>query len=96
MAAEDLNAIYQKLGTLSLEELRALNHIIVTIVNQQIKIKAMQAACTFMVGDKVTWMSKRGCPVDGVVTKVKSKNIDVDAGVNGRWVVTATMLKKVV
>lgn len=83
------------LNKMSDDELRALNSTVVSMLKGRIKSKAVMAAQSFQVGQKVEWDSKRGYPIQGVVTKVKIKMIEVDAGSNGRWNVTATMLRSV-
>ena len=94
MSIEVLNNVIQELGSLTTGELKVLNHRIVEIFKHQDKMNAMAAAGTFLVGDKVCWTGKRGY-MEGVVTKIKSKNIDVNAGDKGQWIVTASMLKKI-
>lgn len=83
------------LNKMSDDELRALNSAVVTMLKGRIKSKQISAAQTFRVGQKVEWDSKRGYPIQGTITKVKIKMIEVDAGSNGRWNVTATMLRAV-
>ena len=83
------------LTKLSDDELRSLNSAVVAVLKGRMKSKAVTAAQSFQVGQKVQWQSKRGYPVTGVVTKVKIKMIEVDAGKEGRWNVTATMLKAI-
>lgn len=83
------------LNKLSDDELRSLNSAVVSMLKGRIKSKAVAAAQAFYVGQKVQWQSKRGYAIQGTVTKVKIKMIEVDAGSEGRWNVTSTMLKAV-
>ena len=53
--------------------------------------KTAAKARTFKVGQKVRWHGKRGY-MEGVIEKVNKKNIIVDAGPNGSWRVTASLL----
>lgn len=94
MSTEAYNEVVHLLTKLSTDELRALNSIIVDRVKLDFKMNAMRAATTFVVGDKVRWTGKNGTK-EGVITKIKSKNIDIDAGIHGKWVVTATLLQKI-
>ena len=45
----------------------------------------------FKVGQKVTWTGKRGFQ-EGTITKINRKNIVVDAGSNGMWNVSPSLL----
>lgn len=83
------------LSKLSDDELRSLNSAVVSMLKGRIKSKAVATAQTFSVGQKVQWQSKRGYAIQGTITKVKIKMIEVDAGSEGRWNVTATMLKAI-
>jgi hypothetical protein len=94
MSTEAFNSVVAGIAQLTTDELRAVNTIICDKFKQTAKINAMQAATTFNVGDKVRWTGKHGTR-EGVITKIKSKNIDVDAGIHGRWIVTATLLSKI-
>jgi len=94
MSTEVLNKIMVDLDTLTLDELKILNIRIVDTFKFHVKMNAMKAAGTFNVGDKAYWDGKRG-HIEGVVIKIKSKNIDVNAGAMGLWNVTASLLKKI-
>jgi hypothetical protein len=94
MSTEAFNTVLSGLAQLTTEELRAINTFICDKIKHQFKMNAMNAAITFNVGDKVRWTGKHGTR-DGVVTKVKCKNVDVDAGIYGKWIVTATLLQKI-
>lgn len=65
---------------------------IAQLFNAVRRVKASQAADRFKVGQKVEWIGKRG-PMSGIIEKVNRKNILIDAGSNGKWNVTATLLK---
>ena len=65
---------------------------IASLFNAVRRIKASQAADKFKVGQKVEWVGKRG-KMSGIIEKINRKNIVVDAGTNGMWNVTATLLK---
>ena len=57
-----------------------------------------QATRNFVVGDKVEFEGRRGRTVQGVVKRVKIKNIIVEetnSPFGGRWNVSASLLKKV-
>ena len=53
---------------------------------------AKSAARKFVRGDSVRFTGKRGATVKGTVEKVNPKTVVVDAGVDGKWRVTASML----
>ena len=63
---------------------------------EAIKLRRTQLARTaarkFVRGDSVRFTGKRGATVRGVVEKVNPKTVVVDAGVLGKWRVTASML----
>jgi hypothetical protein len=77
------------------DTLRALNKTVVAILNARIKANQVQAAAKLVVGQEVKWTGRSGLPMHGVVTKVKIKMVEVNAGPHGRWNVSATMLKSV-
>ena len=83
------------LNKMTEDELRQLNSTVVAILKGRIKSQQVIAAQKFFKGQKVEWDSKRGFPIQGTITKVKIKMIEVDAGQHGRWNVTATMLRPV-
>jgi hypothetical protein len=62
--------------------------------NYQSKMNSRKAAASFKVGDEVTWDGKRGNMV-GIVEKVNPKNIVVKTITQGKWNVTASLLRKV-
>ena len=65
---------------------------IANMFNEARRSYAHRQARTFKKGQKVEWIGKRG-PMSGVITKVNRKNIVVDAGAQGMWNVTATLLQ---
>ncbi len=46
----------------------------------------------FNIGQRVQWIGKRG-QMAGTITKINRKNIVVNAGVEGMWNVTPSLLK---
>ena len=82
-----------QLHSMDTDTLRALNKTVVTILNARIKSAQVQAAGKLTVGQEVKWTGRSGLPMHGVVTKVKIKMVEVNAGPHGRWNVSATMLK---
>ncbi len=87
---------FDKLNAASIDELIALNRVIVSMVKEKTRAKVRAAASKLTVGAKVIWtQSRTGRPITGIVTKVKIKMVEVDAGRDGRWNVTASMLKVV-
>ena len=46
----------------------------------------------FNIGQRVQWFGKRG-KMAGTITKINRKNIVVNAGVEGMWNVTPSLLK---
>ncbi len=81
------------LHAMDTDTLRALNKTVVAILNARIKSAQVQAAGKLTVGQEVKWTGRSGLPMHGVVTKVKIKMVEVNAGPHGRWNVSATMLK---
>ena len=69
-----------------------LNQIIEAVKLQQTFL-AKQSARTFTVGDAVQFTGRANRTVVGTVSKVNPKTIVVDSPSQGRWKVTASMLK---
>ena len=70
-----------------------LNQIIEAVKLQQTWL-AKQSARTFSVGDAVQFTGRGNRTVVGTVSKVNPKTIVVDSPSQGRWKVTASMLKQ--
>ena len=66
---------------------------IVEAVKLQRTFLSMTAARSFTIGDAVTFTGRAGRTVVGTVSKVNPKTIIVDSPSQGRWKVTASMLK---
>ena len=64
---------------------------IAQMFNDARRTRAAKAARSFKVGQQVTWFGKKG-QLSGVVAKINRKNVVVNAGQNGMWNVTASML----
>jgi hypothetical protein len=82
-----------QLHSMDTDTLRALNKTVVAILNARQKANQVQAAGKLSIGQEVKWTGRSGLPMHGVVTKVKIKMVEVNAGPHGRWNVSATMLK---
>ena len=85
---ETINALVSKMG---LEDIKIVNNR----MDLQRTFLGKDVMRTLVVGDKVSFVGRRGITVEGTVMKVKIKNVSVDAGTSGRWNVPASMLKKV-
>jgi len=70
-----------------------LNQIIEAVKLQQTFL-AKTSARSFSIGDAVSFTGRGGRTVVGTVTKVNPKTIVVDSPSQGRWKVTASMLKQ--
>lgn len=86
---------YAQLGAMSTEQLRILNTTVCAIIKQRLKSKAFDAARNLYVGQDVKWTGRSGLPMHGIVTKVKIKMVEINAGSAGLWNVTASMLSPV-
>ena len=84
---ETINSLVAKMG---LED--------ISIVNERMSLQRTFLGKDIMrgltIGDKVSFVGRRGITVEGTVLKVKIKNVTVDTGV-ARWNVPASMLTKV-
>tara|TARA_B100000809_G_scaffold188937_1_gene187386 strand:+ start:1116 stop:1394 length:279 start_codon:yes stop_codon:yes gene_type:complete len=84
---ETINGLVAKMG---LED--------ISIVNERMSLQRTFLGKDIMrgltIGDKVSFVGRRGITVEGTVLKVKIKNVTVDTGV-ARWNVPASMLTKV-
>ena len=69
-----------------------LNQIIEAVKLQQTFL-AKTSARSFSIGDAVSFTGRGGRTVVGTVSKVNPKTIVVDSPSQGRWKVTASMLK---
>ena len=69
-----------------------LNQIIAAVKLQQTFL-AKQNARAFTVGEAVSFKDKQGRTVVGTVRKVNIKTVLVDSPSQGRWKVTASMLR---
>lgn len=79
------------------QELHDLNKILV----QRMRNLEARVASTFSVGDRVTWNSRKGFPVTGRITKINLKSIKVKTdenliGVSTNWIVSPSLLRKVI
>jgi len=64
---------------------------IIDAVNEQQKNIARMSTRKFAVGDYVYFMNKRGEQIDGLVTKVNPRTVNVQVGMT-RWKVDASLL----
>jgi dsDNA-specific endonuclease/ATPase MutS2 len=85
-----LNAI----SKMSQEDLIDLNRIVVDAANKKIRESRNEVKSKFTVGDRVSFVTKRGQRVEGSVGKINKVNIKVNS--NGAiWTVSPHFLKKV-
>ena len=82
-----LNALFAKADSSQMKE-------IAQMFNTQFKAKTQMAKNSFTVGQNVFFNDKRGQKIEGVVTKVMIKNIQVSTDA-GLWRVAPTLLKAV-
>ena len=66
---------------------------IIAAVKLQQTFLAKQTARKFAVGEAVSFKDKQGRTVVGTVRKVNIKTVLVDSPTQGRWKVTASMLR---
>lgn len=81
------------LAAMDTATLRALNKTVVALINNRIKAASFEAGMSLRVGQEVKWTGRSGIPMTGTVTKVKPKMVSVNAGRDGLWNVSATLLK---
>ena len=84
-----------QMNAMSLPEMLVLNKSLVAAIRAKQKAVHVTAACKLYVGQQVKWMSKTGVSKTGIVTKVKIKMVEVNAGPAGLWNVAASLLKSV-
>lgn len=80
-----LNALFAKADSSQMKEISQM-------FNTQFKAKTQMAKNSFTVGQNVFFNDKRGQKIEGVVTKVMIKNIQVSTDA-GLWRVAPTLLK---
>jgi hypothetical protein len=81
-----------KLNTLFAKADSSEMKMISQMFNMQFKAKTQMAKNAFNVGQNVFFNDKRGAKIEGVVTKVMIKNIQVTTD-SGMWRVAPTLLK---
>lgn len=92
----NLAEITKDLSNLSLRELRDLNKIIVAQINQKQTLVDVNLANNFSIGDQVSWVSpKAGKLMVGKIIRCNAKTATVMVGLNQRWSVSWSFLKKV-
>lgn len=84
-----------QLHAMDINALRELNKTVVAIIKARQTKLAAAAATQFYPGQSVVFTGRYGAPIQGTVKKVKIKMISVDAGKQGQWNVSATLLKAV-
>ena len=84
-----LNAI----AKMNKDELYALNNIVVDAINTQNRAKQLAAKSQFSVGDKVSFVGKRGY-TEGQIEKINKVNIVLRCGYT-RWTVSPGLLTKI-
>ena len=81
----------------AIEAIQDMNNDQLERVIEQVKFQrtylARNATRTMRVGDAVQFEGRRGIIVKGKITKMNIKTCKVDAGHQGVWKVTASMLK---
>ena len=80
-----LNTLFAKADSSEIKEFSQM-------FNMQFKAKTQMAKNSFNVGQNVFFNDKRGAKIEGVVTKVMIKNIQVTTD-SGMWRVAPTLLK---
>ena len=81
------------LAAMDIATLRELNKTVVALINNRVKAASFEAGLALRVGQTVKWTGRSGIPMTGTVTKVKPKMVSVNAGRDGLWNVSATLLK---
>lgn len=82
-----LNTLFAKADSSQMKEISQM-------FNMQFKAKTQMAKNSFSVGQNVFFNDKRGQKIEGVVTKVMIKNVQVSTDA-GLWRVAPTLLKAV-
>lgn len=80
-----LNTLFAKADSSQMKEISQM-------FNMQFKAKTQMAKNSFSVGQNVFFNDKRGQKIEGVVTKVMIKNVQVSTDA-GLWRVAPTLLK---
>jgi len=80
-----LNTLFAKADSSQMKEISQM-------FNMQFKAKTQMAKNSFSVGQNVFFNDKRGQRIEGVVTKVMIKNVQVSTDA-GLWRVAPTLLK---
>lgn len=81
-----------QLNAMSVQDLIALNRMVVTVVKAKQKAENTVATFSFRVGDKVNYNGKFG-PTTGTISEVKRTKVVVKTAM-GNYLVPASMLRK--
>lgn len=81
-----------ELHKMSIEELKALNAEVVSILKHKLNRKQAEIALKFNVGDSVVINSRSGRQLVGTITKINQKTIQVDCGINGIYKASPSLL----
>lgn len=87
-----LSQLFSDLKNASDQDLRSLNSQIVSILNQRSKVRSISAGSAFNVGQTVSFKSKNGDLISGVVERINVKSIKIKTD-RGFWNVSPTLVK---
>lgn len=83
--------IINAVGKIQSEDLMKLNRIICEEIKQRNRMKNAIAKANFVVGDSVYFIhSSTGQKIEGKISKIKQKNILINAAGLGNWNVPAS------
>jgi hypothetical protein len=81
----DQKTAEEVIDSLSLEDLRYLNRLIVERINHLVRFERGMQLLKFSPGDRVRFMSSHGEEMEGTVMRVNQKTVSVSTGEADRW-----------
>ena len=94
MELETQNRIEDFIKTLKQDELRYINRLVVERIKLLSQLKASQLMTGFNIGDTVSFVSKDGQSIKGMITKLNKKTVSIITTDNEKWNVSPYYLQK--
>jgi len=92
---ETINRLHKMIEDLPLEELHALNRLLVHRIKLFHKAGKFVALSKFAVGENVSFFSKLGEPIVGAIIRLNQKTVSIIDSDGTQWNVSPELLRKV-
>lgn len=91
---ETINRLHKMIEDFSLEELHALNRVLVHRIKLFHKAGKFVALSRFAVGEKVSFPTRQGYEIDGTIIRINQKTATICESNGAQWTVSPELLKK--